>query len=169
MKIPVEIEKRVLGPKEKIIGIQEKMETIPGVMHGDCFPLKHQFGDGLYVREIFMPKGALIVSKIHKYAHPYFVMQGKCSVLTDDGILQIQAPFYDITKAGTKRVLYIHEDCVWITTHSNPTNTHDLKEIENEIIAKDFKDVNIIDVEVEKEKFAEFVTEATKAYENSLS
>ena len=153
MKIPVEVENRV-ARREKIMDIQEKMDKAPGVMHGNCFPLQHQFGEGLYVRSIFMPKGALIVSKIHKYAHPYFCMKGSCSVLTDEGVLHIKAPFHDITKPGTKRVLYIHEDCVWATVHS--TKETDLKKIEDEIISKE----EIPHMEVAK--INEFLTEARK-------
>ena len=38
------------------------MENYPAV----DLPLKHYFTKGLYCREIFMPKGTLLTSKIHK-------------------------------------------------------------------------------------------------------
>ena len=47
-------------------------------------PLKHTFADGLYIREIFMPKGQIISTGIHKKEHPYFVLKGDISVLTDE-------------------------------------------------------------------------------------
>ena len=40
-----------------------------------------------------------------------------------------------ISKAGTKRALYAETDLTWITVHANPTNTEDLKELEENIIA----------------------------------
>jgi hypothetical protein len=104
-------------------------------------PLKHTFVDGAYVREIFMPKGLLITSKIHKILHPYFVMKGKCSVLTEDGPVLIEAPFYGITKPGTKRLIYVHEDVSWITVHV--TKETDIEKIEDEIIAKTFDELQI--------------------------
>tara|TARA_S200000501_G_C20859288_1_gene759026 strand:+ start:3090 stop:3572 length:483 start_codon:yes stop_codon:yes gene_type:complete len=115
-------------------------------------PLKHSFGDGCYIREIFMPAGQLIISKIHKKLHPYFIMKGKVSILTDEGVQHIQAPYSGITKPGTKRVLYIHEDTVFITV--SVTNKTDIKEIEDEIIAKDFQDplVTKSDLELLKNK-----------------
>ena len=43
--------------RDKIMEIQDKIAQLPGAMFGDCFPLKHKIIDGLYVREIFVPKG----------------------------------------------------------------------------------------------------------------
>lgn len=119
--------------------IEDRMLQMPGVMIGDCFPLKHTFVDGAYVREITMPKGALLTSKIHKITHPYFVLKGEVSVLTEEGVVRIKAPFSGVTKAGTKRLLYIHEETVWTTIHV--TKETDLEKIEAEIIAKDYDEL----------------------------
>jgi len=126
--------------RESILDIEQKIAAIPGALFGDdVAPLLHTFADGLYVRTIRMPKGLLLTSKIHKTNHPYFVMEGEVSVLTDEGEIRIKAPYAGITKAGTKRVLYIHEDTVWITVHA--TDKTDLAEIEDEIIATTFNEV----------------------------
>lgn len=101
-------------------------------------PVKHSFADGCYVREIFNPAGELLVTKIHKKEHPFFLMKGKMSILTEEGVKHIQAPHHGITKPGTKRIIYTHTDCVFITVHA--TNKTDVAEIENEVIAKDFND-----------------------------
>lgn len=99
-------------------------------------PLKHDFGDHLYMRQIIMPRGAKITSKTHKHRHPYFVLYGKAKVWKDDGQgwQIIEAPHYGWTDPGTRRVLDILEDTVWITVHYNPTNTEDLSELEEFII-----------------------------------
>lgn len=81
-------------------------------------PLTHRFTPGLYIREIFMPKGALVVSRIHKTEHPFVVSQGHAAVwVPGEGVVQIKAPFCGITKPGTQRILFIHEDCIWTTFH----------------------------------------------------
>ncbi len=80
-------------------------------------PLIHRFTPGLYIREIFMPKGALIISLKHLTEHPFIVSKGHAAVLTENGVEQIKAPYCGITKVGTQRILYIHEDCVWTTFH----------------------------------------------------
>ena len=124
----------------EILELEEKIKSMPNSLQGDdCAPLEHSFGDGLYIRKITMPKGMLLVSKIHKKTHPYFILKGDVSVLTEEGIVRLKAPYSGMTFPGTKRVLYMHEETVWITVHS--TDKTDLKEIEEEIIAKTFDDV----------------------------
>lgn len=122
-----------------ILAVEERMKGQPNAMVGDCFPLKHTFVDGAYVREITMPKGTLLTSKIHKICHPYFVLKGDVSVLTEKGVQRIKAPYSGITQPGTKRILYIHEDTVWTTVHV--TGKTDLEEIEKEIIAESYDDI----------------------------
>lgn len=101
----------------------------------DC-PLNHRFTDGLYVREIFMPAGSLITSKIHKTQHQYFILKGSVSVWIDGGEEHfIEAPYIGVTEPGTRRVLYVWEDCIWATSHPNPDN-ETLEQIEERIIEK---------------------------------
>ena len=111
------------------------------IVHSDNFPLKHTFADGLYIREIFMPKGQVITTGIHKQEHPYFVLKGDVSVLTEDGVIRIKAPHQGITKPGTKRLIYIHEDTTWITVHA--TEKDNIEEVLEDILAKDFNDPDI--------------------------
>ena len=125
--------------RAEIANAESELKKIPGAMLGDCFPLVHTFGDGLYVREIQVPKDSLVVTKIHKLAHPYFVLKGEISVLTEKGEQRVSAPYYGITPAGTKRICYCHTDTVWVTVHA--THETDLEKIENDIIAKDYDDI----------------------------
>ena len=82
----------------------------------DC-PLRHFFTPGLYCREIFMPAGTMLTSKIHKTEHPFVVSMGRLSVIKEEGNQLIEAPFTGVTYPGTRRVLYIHEDTIWTTFH----------------------------------------------------
>jgi len=148
--------------RNAILEAEEHLRGMVGSKTGKEFdevcPLVHKFVDGAYVREIFMPKGVFVTSKIHKICHPYFVMKGDCSVLTDEGVVRIKAPYSGITQAGTKRILYMHEDTTWITVHV--TEHTDLEKIEDEIIAKSFDELdNILPTEEEikiltEEKFS---------------
>jgi len=116
----------------------EHENALTGKALDDYNPLKHTFADGCYIREIFSPANQLMVSKIHKKEHPYFLMSGKLSILTEDGVKHLVAPCNGITKPGTKRIIYTHTDCVFITVHAtDKLNVHD---VEEEVIAKDFKD-----------------------------
>ena len=125
---------------EQVKEFEDAIGQLPGAVHGDAAaPLKHSFGEGLYVREITMPKGWVFTSKIHKKAHPYFVMRGECSVKTETGTVRLKAGDHGMTEPGTKRVLYIQEECVWVTVHA--TQETELKEIEKDIMAEDYHDL----------------------------
>lgn len=100
----------------------------------DC-PLVHRFTNNMYIREIFMPAGSLITSKIHKTEHPFVISKGSCTVWTDEGeSMTLSAPYCGITKPNTRRVLFIHEDCVWTTFHVTDKKTPE--EVEDDIIQK---------------------------------
>lgn len=105
----------------------------------DAFPLKHSFADGLYIREIFMSKGMLIVSELHKKSYPYFVLEGDLSVITTEGFVRIKAPYCGITEAGTKRVLYIHDDTHWVTVHA--TDETDAEKMREEFTVKNYDEL----------------------------
>jgi hypothetical protein len=88
-------------------------------------PLKHIFADGVYIREIFIPKDTIVVGLIHKHSHLNYITKGKVTVLTKAGLETLEGPCSMISSAGTKRALYTHEDTVWTTVHANPTNERD--------------------------------------------
>lgn len=112
--------------------ILDNAETIIATGEPVEMPLKHTFTDGMYIREIFMPAGTLLTSRIHKTNHPFVVTRGKCIVYDGDQVITITAPYTGITQPGTRRLLYIEEDTNWITYHA--TKLTDVNEIENEIL-----------------------------------
>lgn len=99
---------------QRIDELEAYMYQFDGV---EC-PLDHQFTPGLYARSILMPAGTLVVSMIHKEEHPYDVLVGSAYVFIEGEWERIRAPHTGVTKAGTRRVLYIEDDCVWRTFHS---------------------------------------------------
>ena len=113
-------------------------------------PLTHRFAPGAYAREMFVPKGSVVIGKIHKHAHLNFVMRGKALILTEDGPMVIEAPFTLVSKAGTKRVAVAIEDLVWTTVHV--TEETNLEKIEEHVIAKSYDDLLALETEPTKEK-----------------
>jgi hypothetical protein len=128
--------------RNKIIDLENKMINHSGSMSKkelhEKNPVKHSFADGCYIREIFNPAGELLITKIHKKEHPFFLLEGKMSILTEDGVEHLEAPHYGITRPGTKRIIYTHTDCVFVTVHA--TEKKDIKEIEKDVIADNFDD-----------------------------
>ena len=113
-------------------------------------PLKHMHGDGCYVRELSAPAGIVAVTKIHKKEHPFFLMKGDVTVVTKEGFQRITAPYYGMTPAGTQRVVYTHTETQWVTVHA--TELTDLQEIEDEIIAKNFEELDMENIEAARKE-----------------
>lgn len=101
-----------------------------------CFPLVHHFADDVYGREILLPADSVVVGKIHRYGHLNVITKGHASVLTEFGVEELRAPCIFVSKPGTKRVVYAHEDTVWITFHG--TKHTDPSKVEEDIICKSF-------------------------------
>ncbi len=117
---------------------QDLNSQITGQTEGS---VTHNFADGQYIRQIVMPKGLLVTTKIHAKNHPFFIMKGEASIYSNDGVERIKAPFHGITEAGTKRVLYIHEECTFITVHR--TDCLSIDDVVNEITVDDFSKLNL--------------------------
>ena len=98
------------------------------------FPERHIFTPGLYIRELRAPAGSVITSRIHMTEHPWVMSAGHASVYSDDeGPMDVCAPAFGITKPGTRRMAFVHEDMVWTTFHV--TDLTDLDAIERVIYA----------------------------------
>jgi len=104
-------------------------------------PVEHKFTEQQYIREFRAPAGHIIVSKIHNTNHPIFLLEGDVTILEESGEKRVKAPYYSLTEVGTKRVVLVHEDCFFVTVH--PAESTTIAEVEEEVVAKTFKDVNM--------------------------
>ena len=132
-----------LQKRSGIIELQNSlMEFVDGenIVKGDSevFPLKHTFTDGIYIRQMSMKKDSAVIGKIHKNPHVWFLLSGVLSVATETSSEDYEAPCYVEAPAGSKRVIFAHEDSVWVNIYPNPTNTRDLDEIERTIIIENY-------------------------------
>jgi len=81
-------------------------------------PLVHRFVPGLYAREILMPAGTLCTSQTHNTEHLYMVLSGLVRVFVPgEGVVELAAGHVGVTVPGTRRLLYIVEECRWVTCH----------------------------------------------------
>jgi HEPN domain-containing protein len=110
------------------------------VGNSDALPLKHSFSNGIYVREIFIKKGMFAIGKIHKFEHTFFLMKGKMLLCTEDGVIQIEAPFYGNSSAGTKRVVIALEDVIFVNVHPNLDNTQNIEELEERYVVSSYEE-----------------------------
>ena len=83
--------------RQGIVALQEKMledeNTKTPEKDPDFNPVKHTFCKNQYIREIFNPAGEMLVTKIHKVEHPFFLLKGEMSILSEEGEMRITAPF----------------------------------------------------------------------------
>jgi len=139
-EIGLEIRKR-REFREKMVELESEILT-NGMSENELQevnPVKHTFAGGCYIREIYNPANHLIITKIHKKEHPFFLMKGYMSILTEDGIEHIRAPYQGITKPGTKRAIYTHEECTFITVHA--TDSTSINDVEEEVVCTKYEDL----------------------------
>ena len=144
--------KRKIFIKDIEIAVKQHPRAVDG--NSPLLPLKHTFADGVYVRDLTIPKNSLVVGKIHKHKTVNILLKGEITVLTEDGVKRLKAPMYFTAPAGSKKVGFTHEDTVWLNIH--PTKETDLVKIEEEVITKQ----SFIDVEIEENKILELAKES---------
>jgi hypothetical protein len=136
-EIPDDVREALLHGR--VTAIEARLRELPGVMIGReterVCPVEHRFEHGHYTRVARCIAGVLATTKTHRVAHPFFFAEGEASVLTDDGVQNLVAPCWGITKAGTKRVVFMHTDTVMVTVHR--TEATDVDQAEAEIFVED--------------------------------
>lgn len=115
-KVEVVVKTFHLAPfasRSGILALEKIVEAAAPDDLEDLFPVTHLFANGVCSREIFMPKGTIVVSRVHKNDCINVISEGEVTVLTEEGEVRLKAPYKFVSKAGTKRVLVAYEDTVW--------------------------------------------------------
>lgn len=131
---------------EKVEQLESSMLSMDNPMiakgNSDMFPLKHSFSEGIYVREMFMKKGGLVIGKLYKISHTWFLLSGEIAVATDEGVNYFIAPCYVHAPEGTKRVIHAMEDTVFVNVYPNPDNITDIEALEDMLTCKSYQEYN---------------------------
>ena len=128
------------GLKDLIaVGILKSVENNLKLTH-HFTSINDKYGCGLYARELFIPKGSLLIGKIHKQHHLNIVLKGKVSVVTETGKQYFEAPCIFDTPPGGQKACYAEEDTVWVNIHLTEHLGEDkLDAIEAEVIAPSYE------------------------------
>lgn len=126
----ISIEKDVAPTREQIVQLQEAMLPIQCTQPEPT----HFFAPGMYLRELTVPAGMLLVGKIHKHTHFLVVTKGKAEVISEFGRMIVGPGHISVSQAGVKRIVLALEDTQFITVHLNSTDTQDLAIVEAEHI-----------------------------------
>ena len=143
-EISINSRKKILEFENALINIADGV-VVEGdgkhvVTDSKIAPIKHTFADGVYVRQMDMMKGSVVVGAIHKHLHVWFLLTGHVTVSTEDTTEDYQAPCYVVSTPGVKRVILANEDSIFVNVHKNPSNTENIDQLEKEIVALNYKE-----------------------------
>lgn len=119
-----------LSNREKIELMEWHLKTT-GIGSLDGVETGHLVHGGLYARTMKVKAGMLVIGKVHLKDHVCFLTKGDISVMTDEGMMRVEAPFSLACKAGIKRIGLAHTDTEWVSVHLS--NLTDIKELEDEL------------------------------------
>lgn len=105
--------------------IKASSEGAPPVL---C-PQSHHFSEGIYCRELFVPKGTTLTGVAHKISSFFVLLSGSMRVLWGNETIDIVAPALCENKPNTKNSAYMYEDCWLLGFTPNPDNLRDLHEV----------------------------------------
>lgn len=94
--------------------------------------ISHHFSDGLYAKQMILPKGHQAVSHVHKYSHLSILAQGDVYVKVDDIVTYYQAPCCIEIKAGVTHKIEALSHTVWYCVHA--TDEKDIDKVDEVLI-----------------------------------
>lgn len=126
--MPSEITQSTESLRPKVDRLEHEMLNLPQIE----IPVLHGFGPGFYARTITIPAGATITGKVHATEHIFMVTKGDITLITDDGVLRVQAGYQAVCKPGMKRAGHAHTETVCVNIHI--TEETDLAKLESDLI-----------------------------------
>lgn len=112
--------------------LEAAMLAHPDAMSMDDMLTNHYISDtGLYVRELLIPAGCVVIGKAKSTGYVTIVSQGTIDVVSPSGSARWSAPFTTLSKANEKRILIALTDTVIVTAHR--VSSTELKDIQFEV------------------------------------
>jgi hypothetical protein len=131
-----EIEELRPVSREQVMRLEKAMQNLPDQVDRDDIT-SHHFADGVYLRELFMPAGMVVIGAIHRTKHITIVASGTVLITTDRGVEEITGPAVFVSEIGAKKAINALTDATLMNPH--PTDETDLAKIEEKFIAPSFE------------------------------
>lgn len=80
--------------------------------------IQHHFSEGVYAKQMHLPKGFKAYSHKHAYAHLSILAKGRAKVATDTESTVYDAPACIEIKAGVHHEIEALEDVTWFCIHA---------------------------------------------------
>jgi len=101
----------------------------------DADPMvEHHFSDGVYAKQMFIPKGYVAATHKHNFSHLSILAQGQVVVSTNAGSHFYLAPACIEIKAEEHHTIEALQDCVWYCVHA--TDEKDESKVDAVLISK---------------------------------
>lgn len=126
--------------RAQVASLEASMHALPDEVKIEC-PVTHHFASGMYGREMFIPAGTCVVSKIHRHEHLSILLSGTLTIDTEQGQETLTGPYVFVSRVGAKNVGVALTDVRFLTLHLNLKDETDLVALEAEHIAPSFDDL----------------------------
>jgi hypothetical protein len=138
----------------KILSLEQALLAIPGVTIGNSphAPLKHHFAPGVYIREIFIPKGTVLTGRIHLHEHFCILVSGHVICADEIGTVELQGFNLFTSRPRTKRAITVLEDCVFLTVHPREDDETDVETLEARYVVNTYEEYEQKLIEAERPK-----------------
>ena len=113
--------------------VTDRFKELEGTFEVDLLT-KHFFSDGLYAKQMSLPRGYEALSHSHKYDHLSILSQGKVTVRTDESTAEYTAPACITIRAGIHHSITALEDVVWYCIHA--TDVADASKVDEVLIER---------------------------------
>ena len=98
----------------------------------EILSVSHHFSDGLYAKEMLIPKDAFAMQHKHEYSHLSILAKGRVLVKVDEDVSEYAAPACINIVGGKYHSIMALEDSVWFCIHA--TEETDLDKIDEVLI-----------------------------------
>lgn len=88
---------------------------------------QHLLADGMYCRQVSMPKGSLVIGHVHKKQAINVLAAGRILIKTkmEDPWNEVSAPFVNTTPGGMRKIIYVLEDACFMNIFRTNNTTPD--------------------------------------------
>lgn len=121
--------------------LQEVEDSLLKLPQVDC-NTEHFIADGLYLRRIIIPEGAMLTGAVHLTETIDVMVYGDLLVTTEDGSKRITTPgSLFVSKIGRKKVAFALKETMWITAHAvEDIKNKTMDEIEKELCVDSYNE-----------------------------
>lgn len=126
----------LISPTSK--DVSQRLNSLPNQRE---IPVVHHFGPGIYIREVTLPPGTMVLGHCHRYEHLCILQKGTLSVIDGTGSRRLTAPMIFTGPPGSKLV-YAHDEVVFQNVFA--TEETDIETLEDTLVDKTATDDNAL-------------------------